>query len=144
MIALQYCVAIFSLPHLFGQRVRIIEQIDGWTYRGFESKLDVLSRLVYVFSGGISAVLSTIFSVLTIKKGSETIGGLNFRSAEKRILIYTTSNCIISLLMFGLQSFRLYGQMAVLTTREIVNVPTMLSWFYTNVVLAYRRPDAAT
>ncbi|EYB98019.1 hypothetical protein Y032_0134g1811 [Ancylostoma ceylanicum] len=131
MIVLQYCVSLVSLTHLFGQQVLIVEHSDGWKYEGFEPKFDMFSRLVYVSSAGISAVLSTIWSVLTIKKGYEAIGSTNFRSAEKRILIYTTSNCLVSLLMFALQSFRLYGQIAVLTT-GVVDQPAMLSWFYNN------------
>ncbi|KAL6734016.1 hypothetical protein Aduo_004603 [Ancylostoma duodenale] len=83
MMVLQYCVSIFSLPHLFGQRVRIVKHTDVWTYGGFEPKLDLISRIVYAFSTGISAVLCTVWSVFTIKKGHETISSSNFRRAQR-------------------------------------------------------------
>ncbi|EYB98015.1 hypothetical protein Y032_0134g1807 [Ancylostoma ceylanicum] len=84
--------------------------------------------------GGIATLFCTILTALTFKKGYETVGqSAAFKAAEKRILLYTASNCLVTMLMFGLQSWRLFAQLMILITGDTSNQSTMLSWFFSHV-----------
>ncbi|CAJ0607551.1 unnamed protein product [Cylicocyclus nassatus] len=86
IIMIQYGVALLCFPHLYGKSVVIIKDKDDWIYKGFDIKLDVISRFIYVLSAGIATVACSLFNIFTLRKVYAAVGRtVAIKNVEKPI-----------------------------------------------------------